>query len=72
MQGEAREAMGVKILKFADERYAEREQKALKEERERLAESLRFRGFDESMIQEVLSFKKKDDGGSNSSAIRQT
>jgi hypothetical protein len=24
--------MGVKILKFADERYAEREQKALKEE----------------------------------------
>lgn len=72
MQGEAREAMGVKILKFADERYAERDQKALKEERERLAESLQSRGFDESIIQEVLSFKKKDDGGSNSSAIRQT
>ncbi len=53
--------MGVEILEFADERYAEREQKALKEERERLAESLRSRGFDESMIQEVLSFKQKDD-----------
>ncbi len=83
--------MGVKILKFADERYAEREQKAREEshkqgleqgleqghkqgleqgleqgaelERRRLADSLRSRGFDESTIDEVLSFGRKDDGG---------
>ena len=79
--------MGVKILKFADERYAEREQKAREEshkqglkqgleqghkqglqqgaelERRRLADSLRSRGFDESTIDEVLSFGRKDGGG---------
>ncbi|MGN8819928.1 hypothetical protein ACTNC1_03410 [Atopobiaceae bacterium HCP3S3_A4] len=79
LQREVREAMGVKILKFADERYAEREQKAREEshkqgleqgleqgaelERRRLADSLRSRGFDESTIDEVLSFGRKDDGG---------
>lgn len=87
LQREVREAMGVKILKFADERYAEREQKAREEshkqgleqgleqghkqglqqgaelERRRLADSLRSRGFDESTIDEVLSFGRKDGGG---------
>ena len=78
--------MGVKILKFADERfaeekreadekYAEREQKAREEsrrqgleqgaelERRRLADSLRSRGFDESTIDEVLSFGREDSTG---------
>ena len=67
-----REAMGVKILKFADERYAEREQKAreeshkrgleqgTKQERERVAKELARCGVDQSIIDKVIAFGSKN------------
>ncbi|MDD5845487.1 MAG: hypothetical protein PUC91_09165 [Olsenella sp.] len=93
LQGEVREAMGGKILKFADERYAEAAERHAEEMREaeercaraeeryaeaeerhaeemreanaRIARELSRHGVDQSIIDQVLSFGRKDgsDGG---------
>lgn len=75
LQREVREAMGVKILKFADERHAEREQKAREEgreqERRRLARELSECGVDQSIIDKVFAFGSKDDSDDEGPSVQQ-
>lgn len=103
LQGEVREAMGGKILKFADERYAEAEERhaeaeerhaeemreaeercaraeeryaeaeerhaeEMREANARIARELSRHGVDQSIIDQVLSFGKKDGSDDGPSA----
>ena len=55
--------MGGKILKFADERYAEE----MCRESERIAKGLSRHGVDQSIIDEIFGADWKDESGEGSS-----
>ena len=66
--------MGGKILKFADERHAERMRKIdeqhaeeMRRESERIAKGLAAHGVDQSIIDEIFGADWKDESGEGSS-----